>query len=82
MEEIDVGVFTELELAYLAEQRLAGIATVGADGTPQVVPVSFRHVPHAGTIDVGWHGIARSKKYRDVACGSRVTLASVIHRGR
>ena len=34
--------FTDEELAYLrGERRLARLATVGADGTPHVVPVGW-----------------------------------------
>lgn len=66
--------FTPRELDYLAGQRLGRIATVGADGTPHVVPVSFRHNPETDTIDVGGHGLAASKKYRDVARGSAVAI--------
>ena len=37
-----MGVFTEAELRYLAGGRQLGrIATVGADGTPHVVPVAW-----------------------------------------
>ena len=34
--------FTPEELAYLAGQRLGRLATVGPDGAPHVMPVSFR----------------------------------------
>jgi pyridoxamine 5'-phosphate oxidase family protein len=66
--------FTPRELEYLAGQRLGRIATVGADGTPHVVPVSFRHNPETDTIDVGGHGLAGSKKFRDVARGRTVAI--------
>lgn len=66
--------FTPLELEYLAEQRLGRIATVGADGTPHVVPVSFRHNPELDTIDIGGHNIGASKKFRDIRRGSRVAI--------
>ena len=69
-----MSVFTEKELAYLAEQRLGRIATLGATGHPHVVPVGFRHNPDFDTIDVGGHGIAASKKYRDVARDGRVAF--------
>jgi pyridoxamine 5'-phosphate oxidase family protein len=66
--------FTALELDYLAGQPLGRIATVGADGTPHVVPVSFRHNPDLDTIDVGGHHLAASKKFRDIRRGSKVAL--------
>ena len=38
-----VSVFTPTEIEYLQSQRLARLATVGLDGQPHVVPVSFRY---------------------------------------
>lgn len=35
--------FTAEELAYLRSQPLGRIATVGADGQPDVVPVGFEY---------------------------------------
>lgn len=58
--------FTQAEIAYLRSQRLGRLATVGPDGQPHVVPVGFRYNRQLGTIDIGGHSIARSKKYRDV----------------
>lgn len=55
--------FTDREVAYLSEQRLGRLATVGADGRPHVVPVGFRH--DAGGIHVGGHGFGDTKKFRD-----------------
>jgi pyridoxamine 5'-phosphate oxidase family protein len=40
-----VSVCTEDELGYLrGGRRLARLATVGADGTPRVVPVGWSHL--------------------------------------
>jgi pyridoxamine 5'-phosphate oxidase family protein len=61
-----VSSFTEPQIQYLASQRLGRLATVGNDGMPHVVPVSFRCNPELGTIDIGGHGMGRSKKYADV----------------
>src|SRR5438067_10669252 len=58
--------FTPDESAYLQSQRLGRLATVGPDGQPHVVPVSFRYNPDHDTIDIGGHGFATRKKYRDV----------------
>lgn len=69
-----MSVFTAAERAYLASQHLGRLATVGATGAPHVVPVGFRHNPALDTIDVGGHGLARSKKYRDVVRDGRVAL--------
>jgi pyridoxamine 5'-phosphate oxidase family protein len=58
--------FSEKEIEYLGSQRPGRLATVGRDGVPQVVPVSFRYNPDTDTIDIGGHDFARKKKYRDV----------------
>ncbi len=57
---------TTAEIDYLASQRLGRIATTGADGRPHVVPTSFRYNSELGTIDIGGHHVATTKKYRDV----------------
>lgn len=54
------------QIAYLASQPLGRVATVGQDGRPHVVPVSFRYDPDLETIDVGGHHVATTKKFRDV----------------
>src|SRR5688572_28651639 len=69
-----VGNFTPQEIAYLQSQLLGRLATVGADGDPHVVPVGFRYNPELDTRDIGGHGIAQSKKYRDVASSGRAAI--------
>jgi pyridoxamine 5'-phosphate oxidase family protein len=67
--------FSGTELAYLlADRRLARLATVGADGTPHVVPVGWRYNREHDAIDVGGHALARTKKYRDVARAGRAAV--------
>ena len=67
--------FIEAELRYLTGGRQLGrIATVGADGTPHVVPVSWIYNAASDTIDVGGYELERSKKFRDVARTSRVAI--------
>jgi pyridoxamine 5'-phosphate oxidase family protein len=67
-------VFTPAEIAYLQGQRLARLATVGLDGQPHVVPVGFRYNPELDTIEIGGHGFAKRKKYRDVHHNPRVAF--------
>jgi pyridoxamine 5'-phosphate oxidase family protein len=57
---------TASQIEYLASQRLGRIATTGADGRPHVVPTSFRYNAALGTVDVGGHHVATTKKFRDV----------------
>jgi len=55
-------------------RQLGRIATIGADGTPHVVPVSWIYNAAHDTIDVGGHEFERSKKFRDVARMGRAAI--------
>ncbi|MDQ3611260.1 MAG: PPOX class F420-dependent oxidoreductase [Actinomycetota bacterium] len=67
--------FTRGELDYLiGERRLARIATVGADGTPHVVPGGFSYNAELDAIDLGGHNLERTKKYRDVVRSGRAAV--------
>ena len=67
--------FREAEIRYLAGGRQLGrLATVGADGTPHVVPVSYIYNAVRDTIDVGGHELERTKKFRDVARSGRAAI--------
>ncbi len=57
--------FTDAEIAYLRSQRLGRLATINEAGAPQIAPVGFRYNAETDTIDIGGHGVARSKKYRN-----------------
>jgi pyridoxamine 5'-phosphate oxidase family protein len=71
-----VSVFTEPELRYLAGgQQLGRIATVGADGTPHVVPVTWIYNAARDTIDITGYELERSKKFRDIARSGRAAIA-------
>jgi len=70
-----VSAFTKAELEYLRGGRQLGrIATVGADGTPHVVPVGWIYNAARDTIDVGGRELQRSKKFRDVERTGRVAI--------
>jgi pyridoxamine 5'-phosphate oxidase family protein len=66
--------FSDKELEYLRGQRLGRLATVNAKGAPHVVPVGFRLSDDGAAIDVGGHGMATSKKYRDLRANPRVAI--------
>jgi len=67
--------FTEAELAYLLSQRrLARVATVGADGTPHVVPVGWSYNEELDAIEIGGRDFAETKKYRDVRRNGRAAV--------
>jgi pyridoxamine 5'-phosphate oxidase family protein len=70
-----MSVFREAELAYMTGGRQLGrIATVGADGTPHVVPVGWIYNAVRDTVDVGGHELERTKKFRDVARAGRAAI--------
>ena len=66
--------FSRAERDYLQGRRLARIATVGADGTPHVVPVGWTHNRELDTIDVGGRSLERTKKFRDVERSGRAAI--------
>ena len=64
-----MSVFTDAELLYMAGgQQLGRLATVGADGTPHVVPVA------RDTIDITGAGLAETKKFRDIERSGRAAI--------
>jgi pyridoxamine 5'-phosphate oxidase family protein len=69
-----MSVFTDLEIEYLAGQRLGRIATVGPDGQPHVVPTSFRYNAEHDVIDVGGLRMSQTKKLRDVQRSGRASI--------
>lgn len=67
--------FTNAELAYLTdERRLGRLATVGANGTPHVVPVGLTYNRAQDAIDVGGRDLEGTKKYRDVERTGRAAI--------
>jgi pyridoxamine 5'-phosphate oxidase family protein len=62
----NVTAFTDAEIEYLNSQPLGRIATVGADGTPHVMPVGVFYDPDFEAVVIGGAGdMATSKKFRD-----------------
>jgi pyridoxamine 5'-phosphate oxidase family protein len=66
--------FTAADLAYLRGQRLGRLATVRRDGTVQNNPVGFGYNEKLGTIDIGGWNMADSRKFRNIAEGSKVAF--------
>ena len=70
-----MSVFTDAELRYLTGGRQLGrIATVGADGTPHVVPVGWIYNAARDAIEIGGIELERSKKFRDIARTGRAAI--------
>jgi pyridoxamine 5'-phosphate oxidase family protein len=69
-----VSAFTPSEIEYLTSQGLARLATVGPDGQPHVVPVTFIFNAEEDAIDVGGVDFGATKKWRDARQNPRVTF--------
>jgi pyridoxamine 5'-phosphate oxidase family protein len=66
--------FSTAELEYLESQPLGRLATVRADGSPQVSPVGFSYNDETGTIDISGFNLSRSQKYRNAAAREAVSI--------
>jgi pyridoxamine 5'-phosphate oxidase family protein len=65
--------FSEEEVAYLASQPLARLATLGADGQPDVAPVGFEF--DGVYFWIGGRAPEKTRKFRNVQAGnSKVAL--------
>ena len=69
-----MSVFSDTELAYLAEPRLGRLATIGPDGLPHIVPLGWSYNPALDTIDIGGRDFARTKKFRNVQANPKAAL--------
>jgi pyridoxamine 5'-phosphate oxidase family protein len=59
-------VFSDAELAYLAQGKLGRIASIDAAGMPHIVPLGWHHNPELDTIDIGGRDFARRRKFHNV----------------
>ncbi len=66
--------FTEQELAYLSTQKLARLATVRADGSPQNNPVTF--LIDGDAVVIGGYDLASTQKFRNLAANTSVSLVA------
>jgi pyridoxamine 5'-phosphate oxidase family protein len=66
--------FTTREIEYLESQSMGRLATVGPDGRPHIVPLTYRYNPDEDTIDLGGIDFANTKKWRDAQANERVTF--------
>ena len=57
--------FTSQEIEYLESQTMGRLATIGPDGRPHIVPLTYRYNPDEDTIDLGGIDFANTKKWRD-----------------
>ena len=69
-----MSVFSDAELAYLAEGKLGRLATIDPTGQPSNVPVGWRHNTELDTIDIGGRDFAASAKFRNVRANPKVAF--------
>ena len=69
-----MSIFSESELAYLAEQKLGRLATKAPGGTLQNNPVGYFVNAAEGYIDIGGHGMGASRKFHNVQAEPQVSL--------
>jgi pyridoxamine 5'-phosphate oxidase family protein len=61
-----MSVFSEAEIAYLQNKTMGRLATIGADGRPHLVPLTYRFNADEDAVDIGGVDFANSKKWRDM----------------
>jgi len=67
-----MAVFTDPELAFLAEQRLARLATASPEGQPDVSAVGFE--VDGDTVVSGGLDITKTVRYRHLSANPRATI--------
>lgn len=66
--------FTKEEIEFMRSQMLARLATVGPEGQPHVIPVTFWFNEDEDTIDIGGVAFGAGKKWRDAKQNPKVTF--------
>jgi pyridoxamine 5'-phosphate oxidase family protein len=72
-----MSVFTEAEIGYLESNTMGRLATIGADGRPHLVPLTYRFnaaEDAEDAIDIGGVDFGNSKKWRDILQNPRVAF--------
>ncbi len=69
-----MSVFTPPEIDYLNRMTMGRLATVGRDGQPHVIPLTFRFNADEDAIDIGGVDFTLGKKWRDMQANPRVTI--------
>lgn len=66
--------FTAAEVAYLREQSIGRLCTIGPAGEPQIRPVGVHLGPDESTIEIVGHALGRTQKWRNVIRNPRVAF--------
>lgn len=66
--------FSAAELAYLREQPIGRLCTIGRHGDPQIRPVGVHLSPGEAGIDIVGHALASTQKWRNVVGNPQVAF--------
>ncbi len=66
--------FTDSEIAYLRARTMGRLATVGRDGQPHIVPLTFHFNAEEDAIDLGGVDFTAGKKWRDATRNPKVAF--------
>ena len=69
-----MSVFIDAERVYLRQRTMGRLATVGRDGRPHVIPLTFHYNPEEDAIDLGGIDFAAGKKWRDASRNPKITI--------
>jgi pyridoxamine 5'-phosphate oxidase family protein len=69
-----MSVFSEAEIAYLQSKTMGRLATIGLDGRPHLVPLTYRFNADEDAIDIGGVEFGNSKKWGDMLQNPRVAF--------
>jgi pyridoxamine 5'-phosphate oxidase family protein len=69
-----MSVFTPAEIAYLQAQTMGRLATIGRDGQPHIVPLTFHLNLDQDAVDLGGIAFAAGKKWRDMQQNPKVAF--------
>jgi pyridoxamine 5'-phosphate oxidase family protein len=69
-----VSIFSDAELAYLAQGKLGRLATIDGTGMPHVVPLGWHYNAELDVIDIGGRNFGRTRKFRNAQHNPNVAL--------
>ena len=69
-----MSVFSRAEIAYLQSNTMGRLATIGPDGMPHLVPLTYRFNADEDAIDIGGVDFGTSKKWQDMLQNPRVAF--------
>ena len=61
-----MSVFSSAEITYLLRNTMGRLATIGPDGRPHLVPLTYRFNADEDAIDIGGVDFPNTKKWRDM----------------